>query len=421
MTEQPGTTTPASVAHPPNSRPPTGGAFSCPDPTPSGTGSSSLDGSESSVVADLCIGHAQRRIHRSWQPEREQILLALASSDDDALYKRAVKMGQCCASPLVVVRSGGGVGLIPVRCRDRLCPLCAHRRAKEAARRYGEAVARMDATRHLVLTAAAIDAPLAEQLADLRRAMRRLRASLSWRHRVRGGVYSIEITRNKKTGRWHPHCHLIVDGEFYPQAQLVKDWQAALASSGCWASVHREQPPVVHASAVHARHQLAKYIAKYVSKPADISSWPRDSICEYAVALRGVRVLHTFGNLHGVKLSGDEPNSVAGVSSVLIGMSELDWRAMQGYPAAIAAVALLRQAVTAAALWFGARVDAPMQAWAAQVESIDEELIAQINALKRQVAAGPPGTDTRSIAQRRRAEIERKLKEQPMLYQVCNR
>lgn len=317
-------------------------------------------------------------------------MLAFAGSDDERLLKRAQTITACCCSPLIVVRSDASIGVCPIRCRDRLCPLCALRRSREAATKYGEAVARMGAARHLVLTAPSIDAPLADQLAELRAAMRRLRAQRGWKSVVSGGVYTIEVTRNKKTGLWHPHVHLIIDGEYYPQREAAEGWRRALGTGDLWTRETLERGVIVHISAVHNRHQLARYIAKYIAKPQDLSIWPASAICEYALAVRGARMMHTFGSLHGVKLGVEDPNECPGESRVLIGMAELDWRAIQGHDEAKRGVALLRAECPHVSMWLGAPRDAVLDAWAAEIEDRPGMLQLILGHVKRLTSGLPP-------------------------------
>jgi len=317
----------------------------------------------------------------------------------------------------VVLKSTGTVAVVPIRCRDRLCPLCAHRRAAEAAERFGRAVRAMGAARHIVLTVASIEAPLKDQLDELRRAMRRLRSQHRWSRLVDGGVYSIEITRNRQTGRWHPHVHVIADGDYYHQRDLTADWQMALRSGTLWSAVAKSQPPIVHISAVHNRNQLARYIAKYISKPADIASWPHDAIAQYASALRGVRMLHAFGSLHGVKLSGDEPNQTDPGATFLVGLGTLDYRAQQGYPAAERAVAILRRLVGVCSLWIGARRQDDLGEWANGLEQPEAELQSQLRELERQVNRGPPGTDARTDREKHRDQVKLQIASQLVMFQ----
>lgn len=328
----------------------------------------SLDDSETFDDLVLQTTHAQRRIHRAWASERAKIVYAFASSENEKLIKRGYTIAQCCSSPMVMLSGGGDVSLCPIRCRDRLCPLCALRRAREAAEKYGVAVATMDSARHLVLTAPAIDAPLAEQLRGMQDAMKRLRQHRVWKQRVDGGLYTIEVTFNARSGQWHPHLHVIIDGEYFPHHELMDAWRQALSTCDLWSDLQPGDRVIVNISAVHNRKQLARYIAKYIAKPAELCSWSLSCIREYSLAVAGKRMMHTFGTLHGVKLGVDDANESDPESRSLIGVAELDWRGINGHRVAEEAIALLRHLFPHVALWFGTKRDPGIDEWAAKCD-----------------------------------------------------
>lgn len=374
-------------------------------------GLTSLDDSETFDDLVLVTTHAQRRIHRAWASERAKIVYAFASAEDATLIKRGYIIAQCCSSPMIRLSGGGDVSVCPIRCRDRLCPLCALRRAAEAAEKYGKAVATMDSARHLVLTAPALDAPLAVQLRGMQDAMKRLRQQLAWKRRVDGGVYTIEVTRNDSTGRWHPHLHVIIDGEYFPHHELMDAWRQALSSCDLWADLVPGDRVIVHISAVHNRKKLARYIAKYIAKPADLCRWSLACIREYALAVVGKRMMHTFGTLHGVKLGVDDPNETDPDSSMLIGVAELDWRGINGHQVAIEAVALVRHLLPHTSLWFGTNRDAGIDEWAAKVDDPIKILKAKLVHVRMLTSRTPPITHTNSttINNRNINQIQMKL------------
>lgn len=384
------TPAPAMGADPENLGPAPAGP-SWPPPSPAGASPlTSLEGLETSVGAGLADTPTQRRVHAPWASERAAVVLALASAECDRLQRRARTMAACCCSPLLQQAADGSLRVVPIRCRERLCPLCAARRAREVAAKYGEAVGRMGAARHVVLTAPAVAAGLADQLRGLRDAMRRLRASPLWRRCVTAGVYTVEVTFNAKTGRWHPHLHIIADGHFIPHAELRAAWRAALAGRGPWAGLPPGSACIVHVSAVHNRHLLARYIAKYIAKPAGLAAWPPAAIREYAAALVGVRMMHTFGGLHGVKLGAPQPNADPAGAETLIGLAELSWRAGQGWACALRAQALFRRLWPSQAAWVGSNFD---QA-AADFAAASDDPQADLRHAARQTRAigthGPP-------------------------------
>jgi len=228
------------------------------------------------------------------------------------------------------VTAEGTARVTAARCRDRLCPLCASRRSREAAERTKHAVQAMDSPRHIVLTAPAVPRTLAEQLTGLRAAMRSLRRSREWRDHVRGGVYTWEITLNRRTGLWHPHIHMLVDGNYWPQRAIADRWREALRTSQCWAHMGPDDPCVVWISAVRSRESTARYISKYVAKPSDLRDWPTWAIHEYASATHGLRLISTFGTLHGQTLDPKDPNEPTPEAETAIALHWIDRLAQSG-------------------------------------------------------------------------------------------
>lgn len=139
-----------------------------------------------------------------------------------------------------------------------------------------------------------------ERLDDMRKRLaegfRKVRSRPEWKQRVTAGVWVIEVTYNVKTQRWHAHLHLIVNGEYFAQKLLSKLWLAATGDS-CICDIR----------AIHDKRRVARYIADYVAKPFEMAAWPADAICEFAYAMAGVRMVHTFGKVHGADLGTATP------------------------------------------------------------------------------------------------------------------
>ena len=173
----------------------------------------------------------------------------------------------------------------------------------EVGDRAARAAATLDSPRFLTLTMPAVDAPLREQLRGMRQALARLRRAPAWTSRVRGGLYSVQITRNTRTGKWHPHLHCIIDGEYFPHDEIREAWRFALnCTAGPW-SIAATDPLIVDIRAIPSREKAARYIARYVCSPNDIASWGNEAILEYANAVKGMRMLTLFGSLHGMSVA----------------------------------------------------------------------------------------------------------------------
>lgn len=205
-------------------------------------------------------------------------------------------------------------------------------RGRQCADRVAELVRHMNAPRFLTLTLKNAATPLGEQLDRLFDAFRRLRATPFWKQHVVGGVYSCEITWDKRSDTWHPHLHLVIDGAFMRQAEIADAWEAATGDSR-----------IVWIEKVHDAARTAKYIAEYVNTPPMVHLWPAARFCEYALALHGRRVLHTFGSLHGAAAADAEPEEVEPKSVPLCSVRELRERAAAGCRHAEEACELMRR------------------------------------------------------------------------------
>lgn len=301
----------------PSGKPACGGSAAAGSAAPGGSAaagpSSSLERLETNdetLPPQSRFAHWAHRLH--WRPRRS-IYAALNTSAHPRHTKRAARIAACCCSPELRFFADAGPRLCRRRCRDRMCPLCSQRRSADAADRAVGVAASMDSCRFITLTLAASDAPLADQLAHLRDSFRRLRADARWKEHVVGGVYTVELTFNAKTRRWHPHLHALVDGGFFPQPTLKAAWEQA--SGGSY---------IVDIRACHGRRAAARYIAKYATKPTEMAAWPPEAIRDAADALHGLRTLSTFGAYHGVKLDTADPNEDPADSVAVADANRLD-------------------------------------------------------------------------------------------------
>ena len=176
-------------------------------------------------------------------------------------------------------------------CRERLCTWCASARGAQLGDALLPLVQAMAHPWFVTLTVK--NGPdLAERAAHLRKAFKRLRRRSFWVANVAGGIAVEEVTRNPRTGHWHPHLHLIIDANV-PQAAL----QAALAA--LWASVTGDSfildvRPFQGASVASDLRELCKYTAKI----SDIVDSP-ELVAVYLAYSRRRRLIVTFGSCYG--------------------------------------------------------------------------------------------------------------------------
>ena len=155
----------------------------------------------------------------------------------------------------------------------------------------------MNAPRFLNLTERDNDDPLSVRMDRITAALRKLRHTKAWKRHVKGGVMVWEVTRNVEKGTWHPHVHLIIDGEYWDQAEIHKAWKECLGGDGG-----------VRIEACHDRVRSARYLAKYLAKDTEVAYWPAETIRDFATGMHRRRLIATFGSMHklNVDLSDEE-------------------------------------------------------------------------------------------------------------------
>jgi len=281
---------------------------------------------------------AQVHLHRRHQRDREIILDALDGSTFGPIGRQRVRMANCALSPLFVLKADGRVGLAPGFCRCRMCPTCQARRGRDLTHRIHAIVKTMDAPRFVTLTLRSTDESLKHTLDRLYAAFKELRRSKFWKAHVRGGVAVAEVTRPPDTGLWHPHIHVITDGQFMPQAALSAEWARVTGGS-----------MIVDIRAVHDRRTAAHYVAAYVSKPTALTSWPPHAINEFAYASHGRRLIIPFGSCHRIRVPEDECETRVAIVEPLASAAALHRARNRGCLAAGLALDLLSRVGGAAA------------------------------------------------------------------------
>lgn len=265
----------------------------------------------------------QWRLHGPFAESRRQVVEAFRADGGDDLQKRVERMRDCCSLPAAGLTETGVAVLRLNRCRDRMCPLCSQRRAWACAKKIERLTKEMDSPKFLTVTIRVEGESLRESLDKLASAFRGLRKTRLWRVAVAGGVYSIEVTRGADGTRWHPHLHAVIDAGYMPQKLLADAWRGLTAGSS-----------IVDIRAVRSRRSIARYLSKYVAKGDAFGGWTEADIVEYARAMHGRRVMHTFGSMHGRTADETEGDDGPGISRCRVGVSVVEIASDAGVEAA---------------------------------------------------------------------------------------
>lgn len=189
--------------------------------------------------------------------------------------------------------------------RFLICPSCAARRAGKMVSAYAnkiEVVQDMHPDLIPVMITLTIlnRADLAEALRHLKDSWSRMmdakrkgasksstNSTIEW-NKVLGSIRAIEITRNKKTGEWHPHIHVFaLVSEYLSQMHLSAEWERFTGDSMI-VDVRRCRNGIVPG--------LIE-VLKYVSKPSEL---PPDQLHYLYETAKGSRFTDPQGILRGV-------------------------------------------------------------------------------------------------------------------------
>jgi hypothetical protein len=126
---------------------------------------------------------------------------------------------------------------------------------------------------------------LKQSLRKLGSAWQKLRRRKRWSELVTGGLAVLEVTYRETTERWHPHLHVLFEGDYFPHSELRPLWLACTGDSF-----------IVDVRSVRNQDEAARYLAKYVGKSVDGSVWrDPDRLREAIAALHGRKLVTAFG------------------------------------------------------------------------------------------------------------------------------
>ncbi len=265
--------------------------------------------------------------------QQRRIIVCLYNSPYKSEHRHAVKMSQCCSSARVYIDPDSG----QVRpwmnlCRSRMCPYCGKGRSAKIQQSLYELIVKMKQPKHLTLTYRSNDRPLSEQLRKLKYAFKRLRNAADWKKKVVGGVFTVEVTRNAETGKWHPHLHIVVDSDYLPQKRLVYLWSKYMpGGKNVWIR------PVDNA------HGMGWEMAKYIGKAPNTRDWTLAAVKEYFHASSGARFVQCFGQYskHRLNVKRDKPEKPA--DAYYVSIRRIVRLARHGVPIATDLAVLIRR------------------------------------------------------------------------------
>ena len=227
----------------------------------------------------------------------------------------------CCNSRAVAV---------PIGCNHRLCPLCNAARLQRYREPARQLLGAMEYPTFLTLTVPNLGELTNKTFSQIREWWKEFyRSNKTF---LRGGLYTVEVTFNREERTWHPHLHIVFDApwptrgmkreafltmkrtlEFSwlritsPDAQKVfrrneyVRWNNETAQHLPGSDWNQRYRRVVDIRPVKNDSSAVYELIKYISKTNRFLDLP-DAVEMFLRAIRGVRVMQTFGSFYNFKM-----------------------------------------------------------------------------------------------------------------------
>jgi hypothetical protein len=103
----------------------------------------------------------------------------------------------------------------------------------------------------------------------------------------------LELSRNRETGAWHPHLHVLFEGNYLPHAVARDAWHSVTGDSY-----------IVDVRAIRTVAQACGYVVKYATKATGANVWTHpESLHEAMISLVGRRTFNSFGTWRSLSLA----------------------------------------------------------------------------------------------------------------------
>jgi hypothetical protein len=197
-------------------------------------------------------------------------------------------------------------------CNTRVCNICNRIRTAKLINGYGVQLRNIDSYFVTLTIPNVTDNELSNTLERMIKAFRTIQDRLRKNKVKLKGIRKLEITYNSVTDTYHPHYHIIIDGQ--QQAEILKtEWLKAFTEAQSWCQDIRKAD---ESSVV----ELFKYVTKVVTKTQGQINLYVSAIDTIIEALYKRRAIQPFGDIKMVTEDVTELNS-----ELYEGISEYDF------------------------------------------------------------------------------------------------
>lgn len=231
--------------------------------------------------------------HSHWKWKRKLVLEALLKSGTG---QTGISAFEHCGSDCYVkyCKEENCYSAIGNFCHNRHCEPCMRQKANLMAANLRKKLEEnpKQIFRFITLTLKHSDTPLREQIDRIYDSFKKLRKTKVWAESQRGGATILEIKWNPDNGEWHPHLHIIAEGDFVRQAAL----------SDAWLNITKDSYRV-DIRIIGGAKDACHYVSKYVGKGVNQECWINEGAAiEFVCAMKGTRTCATFGSWRGYAL-----------------------------------------------------------------------------------------------------------------------
>ena len=173
-------------------------------------------------------------------------------------------------------------------CNSKFCPDCQQARSARAYAAYHTALEAVKEPRMIVLTVRNVNlGELHFHLKEFSKCLTRMWSNYL-KPRAKGALCAIEVTYNRETRTWHPHAHILVDGDYIEQAWIANVWKKITKGWGLVVWVQKCDPGW--------EHELLKYVTKdfaFLDVP--------QAVREFHYGTKHFRFLRAWGSFYAIR------------------------------------------------------------------------------------------------------------------------
>lgn len=233
----------------------------------------------------------------------DHIIFYLNNQQDNTL-KNSYWNSYHCAK---VIQQEGGK-LTAKYCNNRWCMVCNRIRTAKAIRGYLPQIEKMGDPRFVTLTRPNVKAEeLEQEIEDLVKAMRLLTKQMRvTANKPLYGLRKLEVTYNHREDTYHPHFHLIIEGEEVAH-EAIERWLKMNPTASYKAQ--DERPIETPHHAIELFKYFTKVATKVRKKGVEVLIIHAPSLNIIFKAMRGKRVLQPIGGMRKVNVDVEEIRS----------------------------------------------------------------------------------------------------------------